>query len=103
MRLFLILLELILKIVSRCSLNQENEDQKSILLKRHPSKGFISSSQNSLNKSSLDNSTCSMTNYSRHHRPPSKTQFEKAHLSQLLPTVISEKCLLIPISTYRYY
>ncbi|CAF4027974.1 unnamed protein product [Adineta steineri] len=88
-------------VVSRCSSVHPNDEQRN-LLKRHSDKGFISSTETFSNRNSFEDQTQSVRNFHRNHRSASKSAYRRSKITQLLPTVTTEKCFLIPISNHRY-
>ncbi|UJR24706.1 hypothetical protein I4U23_006080 [Adineta vaga] len=83
--------------VTRSNSHHVNEEQR-MSLKR----GLISSNDSFSNKTSMDDHSRALRNFHRHHRLAPKTAIQRSKISELLPTVTSEKCFLIPISNHRH-
>ncbi|CAF0836001.1 unnamed protein product, partial [Adineta ricciae] len=82
--------------VSRVNSLHSNEEHRSPF-----KRGLVSPNDSFSNRNSTDDHTQFFRNFQRPYRYARRAAVQRSKLSELLPTVTTEKCFLIPISNHR--
>ncbi|CAF0962731.1 unnamed protein product, partial [Adineta ricciae] len=82
--------------VSRANSYHSNEEHRSSF-----KRGLVSPNDSFSNRNSTDDHTQIFRNFQRPYRYAPRTSVQRSKLSELLPTVTTEKCFLIPITNHR--